>query len=174
MRSKPPLRPSPQRPDWRLEHFEGGDLERYRALFHRVGDEHLWTLRMLLPEPELRALLADSGLSIYVMVTDDGDDGLLELDFRQPRECEIGLFGVAPPLVGTGAGRWLMNHALEIAWSQPIERFWLHTCTLDHPRALDFYQRTGFVPYERKVEVFDDPRALAITRHNAAPQVPIL
>jgi hypothetical protein len=67
-----------------------------------------------------------------------------------------------------------MNHALEIAWSQPIERFWLHTCTLDHPRALDFYRRTGFVPYERKVEVFDDPRALAITRHNAAPQVPIL
>jgi GNAT superfamily N-acetyltransferase len=174
MRSKPSLRPSPQRDDWRLERYAGDALERYRALFHRVGDEHLWTLRMLLPEPELQQLLADPRLEVYVLVTGDGDEGLLELDFREPGECEIGLFGVAPPLVGTGAGRWLMNRALEIAWSRPIERFWLHTCTLDHPRALEFYRRSGFVPYARKVEVFDDPRTLAITRRDAAAQVPIL
>jgi hypothetical protein len=67
-----------------------------------------------------------------------------------------------------------MNHALETAWSHPIERFWLHTCTLDHPNALAFYRRTGFVPYERKVEVYDDPRSLKLTRSDAAPLVPIL
>ncbi|MBV9333836.1 MAG: GNAT family N-acetyltransferase, partial [Candidatus Eremiobacteraeota bacterium] len=59
-------------------------------------------------------------------------------------------------------------------WSRSIGRFWLHTCTLDHPGALAFYRRTGFTPYARKVEVFDDPRYLGLTRADAAPGVPIL
>ncbi len=35
-----------------------------------------------------------------------------------------------------------MNRALEIAWARPIRRFWVHTCTLDHPGALPLYVRT--------------------------------
>ena len=86
------------------------------------------------------------------------DEGLLELDFREPGQCEIVFFGVTAKLVGTGAGRWLMNRALELAWSRPVERVWLHTCTFDHPAALAFYQRSGFRPFRRQVEVVDDPR----------------
>lgn len=123
---------------------------------------------------ELTGYLTDPRVEPYVMVTADGDEGILELDFRVENECEIGLFGVAAPLIGRGAGRWLMNHALEIAWSHPIGRFWLHTCSLDHPNALAFYRRTGFTPYARKVEVFPDPRALGLTRRDAAAQVPLL
>ncbi len=174
MRAKPALRPAPQESSWRLERFAGSDLERYRALFHRVGDDYLWAGRLLMPEAELRRFLSDPHVEVYILATPRGDEGLLDLDFRVEGECEISLFGVAPALISTGAGRWLMNHALEIAWSYQIERFWVHTCTLDHPNALDFYQRTGFTPYERKVEVYDDPRYLGITRRDAAPRVPLL
>jgi GNAT superfamily N-acetyltransferase len=174
MRAKPPLRPALGDPAWRLERWRGADLERYRALFHRIGDDQLWTLRMLVPQDELADILTHPGIEIYVLATPHGDEGLLELDFRVERECEVGLFGVAAPLVGTAAGRWLMNHALEIAWSHPIERFWLHTCSLDHPHALDFYRRTGFEPYARKVEIFPDPRMAGVTRSDAAPAVPML
>ena len=90
------------------------------------------------------------------------------------RECELSLFGVAPSLITTGAGRRLMNHAIEIAWSHPIERFWLHTCTLDHPHALAFYRRSGFEVFKREIEIYDDPRVLGITPRDAAPHVPIL
>ena len=174
MRARPELRPAPSNPAWQIERLREPNLNRYRALFHRVGDEYLWTLRLLMPDAELAGYLRDTRVEVYVLVTPDGDDGILELDFRIEGECEIGLFGVAKPLVGRGAGRRLMNHALEIAWSHPIERFWLHTCSLDHPNALAFYQRTGFTPYARKVEVFPDPRALGVTRRDAASQVPIL
>jgi GNAT superfamily N-acetyltransferase len=174
MDARPPLRREPPGEAWRLERFAVADLDRYYSVFHLVGDEHLWVARLLMPQPELARYLTDARVEVFILVTANGDEGLLELDFRIPRECEIALFGVAPSLVGSGAGRWLMNRALEIAWSRPIERFWLHTCTLDHPNALDFYIRTGFVPYQRQVEVFDDPRYLSLTRADAAPQVPIL
>jgi len=174
MRAKPPLRDAPSNPAWRLERLTAPDLVRYRQVFHRVGDEYLWTLRLLMTDEELTRYLGNPGIELYLLVTPDGDEGILELDFSVEHECEVALFGVAVPLQGTGAGRWLMNRALEIAWSRPIARFWLHTCTLDHPKALAFYRRTGFMPYARKVEVFDDPRYLRLTRADAAPGVPIL
>lgn len=174
MRAKPELRPSKTGVGWGLERFAALDLRRYRALFHRIGDEQLWTLRLLLGDEELTELLSDTRYEVYVLSTPSGDEGLLELDFRVPNECEVGLFGVAASLIGTGAGRWLMNRAIEIAWSRPIERFWLHTCTLDHPNALDFYKRSGFEPYDRRVEVFPDPRMLGLTPRDAAPRVPML
>jgi GNAT superfamily N-acetyltransferase len=174
MRAKPPLRGEPERTTWRLERFAGPDLQRYRAIFHRVGDEQLWAARLLMPEARLLRFLNDPLVEVHILRSEHGDDGLLELDFRVKTECELSLFGVAPSLIGTGAGRWLINRGLEIAWSRPIERFWLHTCTLDHRNALDFYIRSGFVPYERKVEVYDDPRCLGFTRSDAAARVPIL
>jgi GNAT superfamily N-acetyltransferase len=174
MREKPPLRPAPSDTTWRLERLATPDLPRYRALFHRVGDEYLWAGRLLIPEDELRGFLTDPRVEVYVLISSQGDDGILELDFRVDGECEIGLFGVAPQLIASGAGRWLMNHAVETAWSHPIERLWLHTCTLDHPNALGFYLRTGFRPYARKIEVYDDPRYVGLTRSDAAARVPIL
>ncbi|MCY4565611.1 MAG: GNAT family N-acetyltransferase, partial [Gammaproteobacteria bacterium] len=53
-------------------------------------------------------------------------------------------------------------------------RLWVHTCTFDHPGALDFYIRTGFVPYRRQIEVADDPRITGVLPRSAAPQVPLL
>jgi GNAT superfamily N-acetyltransferase len=174
MRAQVAPRPEPTGTNWRLERFDEPDLARYRALFHRVGDDYLWAGRLLMGASALTEYLLNPCVRAYALVSERGDDGLLDLDFRVAGECELSLFGVAPPLVGSGAGSWLMNRALAIAWSQPIERFWLHTCTLDHPKALDFYRRYGFTPYKRDIEVYDDPRLLGLTRADAAPRVPAL
>jgi ribosomal protein S18 acetylase RimI-like enzyme len=173
MRAKPALRPSPDG-RWRLERLGTLDLSRYRAAVHRVGDEFLWCFRLAMSDAELERFLLDPRVEAHLLVTDEGDEGVLELDFRVDRECELSLFGVAGSLIRSGAGRRLMNHAIEIAWSHPIERFWLHTCTLDHPNALAFYRRSGFEVFKRAVEIYDDPRVLGITRMDAAPHVPIL
>jgi hypothetical protein len=67
-----------------------------------------------------------------------------------------------------------MNRAIERAWARPIHRFWVHTCTLDHPGALGFYIRSGFRPYARRVEVADDPRLVGLAPRTSAPHVPII
>ena len=60
-----------------------------------------------------------------------------------------------------------MNRAIERAWSRAprIGRFWVHTCTNDHPDALAFYIRSGFVPYARGVECYPDPRLEGLLSH---------
>ncbi|MDP4003993.1 N-acetyltransferase [Methylobacterium sp. NEAU K] len=72
--------------------------------------------------------------------------GLLELDVRQPGTGELADFGLTSGAIGQGIGRALVNAAIGRPWSRPIERLWLHTCTLDHPAALDFYRRSRFEP----------------------------
>jgi GNAT superfamily N-acetyltransferase len=82
--------------------------------------------------------------------------------------------GVVKEAVGKGRGRYLLEQALAIAWAHPIHRFWLHTCHLDHPSALAFYQRFGLRPCAFWVEVFDDPRITGELPRTVAPHVPLL
>ena len=67
-----------------------------------------------------------------------------------------------------------MNRGQEIAWSHPIKRLWLHTCTFDHPAALAFYQRSGFRPFRRQIEVVNDPRLDGTVARDVARHVPVI
>ena len=152
----------------------GPDLDRYRTLFRRVGEPWLWFSRLVMPEAELRAILADERVEAFALRADGEDIGLLELDFRVPGECELAFLGVVPERIGSGAGRFLIGEAVARAFARPVRRFFVHTCTLDHPGALAFYLRAGFRPYRRAVEVADDPRLTGHLPRDAAPEIPLL
>ena len=162
---------------WDLRHVEHPDPAWYRDLFARVGEPWLWFSRLMMPTPELTSIIHDPLVDVFALWRGDRAEGLLELDFRVDDECELSFFGVTPPLIGSGAGRFMMNHAIARAWSHPtrrIRRFWLHTCSLDHPTALGFYTRSGFVAYRRQIEIADDPRLNGRAKQTAAPHVPII
>jgi GNAT superfamily N-acetyltransferase len=174
MTAPPPPRPERSAVPWSLRHVTAPTLDWYRDLYRRVGEDWLWCSRLELADVALAAIITAPDVEVHALVVDGRDEGILELDFRVAGECEIGFFGLAPSIVGAGAGRWLMNRAIARAWARPIRRFWLHTCSLDSPAALDFYRRSGFVPYDRKVEVFDDPRLTGVLPRSAAPQIPMI
>lgn len=173
MRTRPRLKRLPQDPGRRLVRLNG-DLDRYRALFRRVGEDWLWFSRAVMADEELLALLSHPKVEAYALVGGAADIGLLELDFRPRGEAELSFFGLVPEAIGSGAGRHLMNAAIRRAFREPIRRLFVHTCSLDHPAALPFYVRSGFVPYRRAIEVADDPRLRGALPLTAAPQIPLI
>jgi GNAT superfamily N-acetyltransferase len=174
MRKRPPLRPAPPCP-LRLVHWATPKLPPYRALFRRVGEPWLWVSRLLLSDAELSAEINDPGVTIHAVLDPHGIEvGLLELDRRAMPDVEIRYFALVPELAGKGFGRWLMAHALAMAWSKGVERVWLHTCTLDAPGALGFYIKNGFTPVSRSIETFTDPRLTGLLPVTAAPRIPLL
>ena len=173
MTAHPAPRPDPAGA-WTLRRADVPALDWYRDLYRRVGQPWLWISRIRMPDVELAAIIQPPLMAIYALAHAGRDEGLLELDFREAGQCEIVSFGVTEKLVGTGAGRWLMNRALELAWSQPVTRVWLHTCTFDHPAALAFYQRSGFRPFRRQVEVVNDPRLDGTVPRDVARHVPVI
>jgi GNAT superfamily N-acetyltransferase len=173
MTARPAPRPDPSGA-WTLRRVETPALDWFRDLYRRVGQEWLWISRIRMPDAELADTIQSPQVEVYALVREGRDEGLVELDFHQPGQCELVFFGVTAKLVGTGAGRWLMNRALEIAWSRQVDRVWLHTCTFDHPGAIAFYQRSGFRAFRRQVEVRDDPRLDGTAPRDVAKHVPVI
>lgn len=173
MFAKPGLRPAPEG-GFTLERLGAADTERFRELFRAIGQDIMWFSRLIMEEEKLASIIGDAKVHCHALVKDGHDVGLLELDFREEGQCELSFFGVVPSAVGGGAGRYLMNAALERAWEQPISRLWVHTCSFDHPNALGFYQRSGFRPYAVMVEVHRDPRLTGHLPKTASPRVPLI
>lgn len=165
---------SPFVPPYRLEPTDRADLAAYRTLFRRVGEPWLWSSRLAMPDERLSALLSHPDIDVYTLSNGSEGVGILELDFRESSVCELSFFGLAPGATGQGLGRQLMDAAIARAWARPITRFWVHTCTFDHPRALGFYQHAGFRAYEFQVEVMPDPRLTGILPRTAAPHIPLV
>lgn len=149
--------------------------DRYRDLFRLVGSPWLWFSRLILDDDKLAAIIRDPKVELFAVQDGNGRDvGMLELDFREPGECELAFVGLVPELSGLGHGRWLLEEALRLAWRDGITRIHVHTCSLDHPAALSAYRRAGFTPYKRAVERFPDPRLLGYLPRDCAPQIPLL
>lgn len=174
MLQAPTLRPERADPPWSIRAVPKPAATWYRELFARVGADWLWFSRLAMPVDKLESIIHDPAVEVYALSVGGRDEGLLELDFRDAGQCELAFFGLTGALLGQGGGRALMNHALRRAWSRPIRRLWVHTCTLDHPCALAFYLRSGFVAYARQVEVADDPRLTGLAPRSAAPHVPLI
>jgi GNAT superfamily N-acetyltransferase len=174
MTAKPPGPRAAGRDGATIRRVHAPDAAWYRGLYRRVGEAWLWSSRLLLSDDALLGIIRDPGVEIHALAIEGVDEGLLELDFRSEGGCELAFFGLSPGRTGQGLGPWLMATAIERAWARPIERFWVHTCTLDHPGALRFYMRSGFVPFRAQVEIMDDPRSSGVLSPDAAPFVPRL
>lgn len=159
---------------FRLEPREQIAPEAYRRLFRKVGAPWLWFSRLADGDDALEALLA-ADVALFAVIDGAGQEvGMLELDYREPGECELSFMGLVPELTSQGHGRWLLAEAVSRAWRADIRRVHVHTCTLDHPAALGAYRRAGFTPYKRAVERFADPRLANLLPREAAPQAPLL
>ncbi len=158
----------------RLEKIDATDLPSYRAKFRLVGQDWMWFSRMIMADEKLESLLSDPHVKSFALMQGETAQGLLELDFREENQCELAFFGLAKEAIGKGLGRALIDEGIAMAWSKPITRLWVHTCTFDSPEALPFYIRSGFKAYTRMIEIHDDARLTGNLPRTASPQVPLI
>jgi len=158
-----------------LQRVDVPQPEHYRELFRLIGAPWLWFSRLTLDDAHLAAIIQHPKVELYSVVDQISREvGMLELDLREPHDCELSFVGLVPELSGKGHGRWLLAEAVRLSWREGVDRIHVHTCSLDHPAALGAYRRAGFTPFKRAIERFPDPRLLGFLPKNCAPQVPLL
>ena len=162
------------RPTLQLRRVPDPSPDQYRALFRKIGAPWLWFSRLAMTDADLKAVIHHPDVELFEVAAVEAVVGMIELDFREPTECELSFIGLVPALAGQGHGRWLLAEAVRLAWREGVGRVHVHTCSLDHPAALAAYRRAGFIPYKRAIERFADPRLLGILPRDCAPQVPLL
>ncbi len=133
-------------------HAKKPTVSYYRYLYDAVGRDYDWTSRKKLSDAELAALLNDPRNELHVLMVDGVPAGFAELDRRVEGEIELVQFGLLPEFIGQGLGRYFLEWTIDKAWSYGPRRFWLHTCTKDHPSALPNYLKRGFTIYKEEVK----------------------
>lgn len=174
LRVRPPAPPLPDN-DLRLVRWARPDPGKYRALFRRVGAPWLWYSRLTMDDDALCALIHRPETQVHAVIDRAGIEvGLLEFTHPSPDWCQLDYLALVPELTGKGHGRWLMALAMAMMWRPGVEMVRVNTGSLDHPGALNFYRRQGFVPLLRTVETFADPRLNGVLPPEAGLHVPIL
>ncbi|MEP0520052.1 MAG: GNAT family N-acetyltransferase [Hyphomicrobiales bacterium] len=173
-----------QRPHWldevqiassiRLVPKDDISLTGYRELFRSVGENWLWTSRLLISDEELSSVIHCPSTSIYLIEVDGNIAGLSELKQVNPTNIEIAFFGMRPEYTGRKLGKEIMALTLTVAWTENTRKVSLQTCNFDHPAALTFYQKCGFQPVRFGIELMDDPRLTGTLPKGAAPHIPLL
>src|SRR6476469_7317647 len=139
--------------------------EHYRELFRLVGAPWLWFSRLIMDDAHLATIIQHPKVELYAVIDANGHEvGMIELDFREPNECEFAFIGLVPELSGKGHGKWLLAEAVRRSWREGVDRVHVHTCSLDHPATLSAYRR----------ERFPDPRLLGFLPKDSAPHIPLL
>src|SRR3989442_2732386 len=62
-----PTMPRAERADLAVRRLEDPDLAWYRALYARIGEPWLWFSRAVMPDGNLRRLIADAATEIHVL-----------------------------------------------------------------------------------------------------------
>jgi len=125
----------------------------YRRLYHAVGDRWYWHDRNAWSDQALAMHLASQSISIWECLVGEDTAGFFELAKHDDGAVEIAYFGLVESFMGRGIGKAMLTRAAEQAWSLGASRVWLHTCTLDSPRALPNYLARGFEETRKETHV---------------------
>jgi ribosomal protein S18 acetylase RimI-like enzyme len=170
----PPTRPTVPLPPGKhaLLRVENPTIAFYRFLYNTVGEQWLWTDRRRMSDEKLLALVDHPEVELYVLYTGGQPSGFVELDRRPKPELNFAYFGLMTEFIGRGLGKYLLNWAVDQAWSYGPEKLTVDTCTLDHPRAFGEYQRAGFSPVKQVSKRMLDPRLEGYAPMHVIPRLP--
>jgi len=114
-----------------------------RFLYEYVGADWNWVYRLSWSPEQWRAYATAKNLRTFVAFQEASIAGYYELR-RDDEGVEIRILGLTPEFVGHGYGASLLDYAVETGFGWEARRVWLHTCSDDHPNALNNYLKSGF------------------------------
>lgn len=142
------LRPAgPARTAYTLQRAMRPSPELSRYLYRAVGGDWYWLTRIDWTYDRWLAWLDRPAVQTWVAYVDGTPAGYGELEAQPGGDVEVVYFGLLPAFIGLGLGGALLTDVVQRAWAMEARRVWVHTCDLDHPRALANYQARGFAPY---------------------------
>ena len=78
--------------------------------------------------------------------------GYFELIFNlKKKECEIAYFGILEDYFDKGFGGYMLSEAIKNSFKLGAKRAWVHTCSLDHPHAINNYKSRGMKVFKSEI-----------------------
>jgi GNAT superfamily N-acetyltransferase len=128
-----------------------------RFFYTAVGGAWYWVDRLVWSYSDWLKYLDRPELATWIVFESGMPAGYFELERQSGNNVEIVYFGLLSPFAERGLGGWSLTQAVDQAWAMGADRVWVHTCNLDHPRALANYLARGFRVFKTETETEELP-----------------
>ena len=123
------------------------DLNKF--FYKQIGKRHQWVDRLIWQDKDWLKYILNENLRTYIFKIENDLVGYFELIFNND-DCEIAYFGILEEFIGKGFGGFLLSEALKIGFKK-ANRIWVHTCSLDHPNAIENYKSRGMKIFKTEI-----------------------
>ena len=120
-----------------------------KFFYKQIGKRHQWVDRLIWQDNDWLKYISNENLRTYILKKENDLVGYFELIFNN-YDCEIAYFGILEEFIGKGYGGFLLSEALKIGFKR-AKRIWVHTCSLDHPNAIENYKSRGMKIFKTEI-----------------------
>ena len=125
----------------KIDLLKSENFELNKFFYKQIGKKHQWTDRLIWQDKNWIDYVSNEKVETYILQTKDDLIGYFELIF-EGNNCELAYLGILEEYIGKGLGGFLLSEALKIGLRKS-KRVWVHTCSLDHPNAIENYKLRG-------------------------------
>ena len=127
-----------------LELLSPANFQLNKFFYKNVGKKHQWVDRLVWSETQWIDYVSSKNVKTYIFKYNKDLAGFFELiSHTENKETEIAYFGLLEEFQNKKLGSYLLSEAIKKSFLNDINRVWLHTCSLDHPNALNNYIARG-------------------------------
>ena len=120
-----------------------------KFFYKSIGQKHQWIDRLIWSETQWINYVSNSKVKTYIFKYKKDLAGFFELIFHSEKnEIELAYFGLLEEYQNKKLGSYLLSQAIKKSFSKNIDRFWVHTCSLDHKNALNNYIARGMKTFK--------------------------
>ena len=125
------------------------DFDLNKFFYKQIGKQHQWVDRLIWQDKNWIEYVSKKNLKTFILKENNDYVGYFELIFDK-NICEIAYFGILEEYIGKGYGGFLLSEALRIGFKN-ANRIWVHTCSLDHPNAIENYKSRGMKVFKTEI-----------------------
>ena len=135
--------------DFTLSEAEKSKFDLNKFFYKQIGKKHQWEDRLIWQDKNWIEYVSNKNLKTFILQKNNDFVGYFELLFNK-NECEIAYFGILEEFIGKGYGGFLLSEAIRIGFKN-ANRIWVHTCSLDHPNAIENYKSRGMKIFKSEI-----------------------
>ena len=135
--------------DFTLFEAEKNNFDLNKFFYKQIGKKHQWVDRLIWQDKNWVEYVSNKNLKTFILQKNNDFVGYFELLFNK-NECEIAYFGILEEFIGNGYGGFLLSEAIRIGFKN-ANRIWVHTCSLDHPNAIENYKSRGMKVFKTEI-----------------------
>ncbi len=130
-----------------------------KFFYTAIGKDWHWFERLVWTAAEWLRYVDRPELDTWIVTEGGVPAGYFELEKQVDDDVEIVYFGMLPQFIAHHLGGWALSQAVDKAWAMGARRVWVHTCDLDHPKALPNYLARGFNLFKTETKMETLPHA---------------